>query len=446
MINSKHIIAPIFSLVLLLSGCVIGKTGLLFVTKTNAGLDVSTTPPTAELTISRVEGVVGPQFENGQTLPVMSSFKFENTGIFAPHVGSAFATGDAAVTMAGLYGDDTFGRDWNARASLLKPENEANSPTNSKLSLDNEPDPGHLLPLPELPLLNPKLKYQKNDVRPVFFGTDTAIGIKVAWSGMTGQYPDTAKFGYNRKELALVPVSMKETTAGVNTVYEMKIASLLATLDSGVKANGAANLDAMHIQYFATGNAATLLAMQKDVRAAMLARLDPNKEAYKKRFGEKLDEKTKTVAFVLLNPIYDQLRKIAGETNDVKAKALADRMDSLEPPGLKHDFEYYEYDLKIKAVQLKTPPIPLAAIAQPFPRLHQYYSDLGLSIQHLERALIAKDTDLVTFKGAPIKDISATRQEIMKLLNGFKQKREDFELMLAKNSSVLSEAVDYFYH
>lgn len=271
-----------------MSGCGIGKTGVLFVTKTNMGFEVSTQPPTAELTISRVEGVVGPQFENAKKPPVMASFKFENTGIFAPHVGSAFATGDAAVTMAGLYGDETYGQDWQSRANELKPDKASTTPTNSVLELDKQPEPGRWLPLPDwgwLNWLNPKLEFQTNDVRPVFFGTDTAFGVKVAWSGMTGQYPDTAKIGYNRKELALVPVSMKGPDQNKTTPFKMKIPSLLATLDSGVKTGGAASLDTTYIQYFATGNAATLLALQKDVRYAMLARIDPHAKDHAKEFA-----------------------------------------------------------------------------------------------------------------------------------------------------------------
>lgn len=430
-----------------ISGCGIGKTGVLFVTKTNMGFEVSTQPPTAELTISRVEGVVGPQFENAKKPPVMASFKFENTGIFAPHVGSAFATGDAAVTMAGLYGDKTYGQDWQTRANELKPDKASTTPTNSVLELDEQPEPGRWLPLPDwawLNWLNPKLEFQKNDVRPVFFGTDTAFGVKVAWSGMTGQYPDTAKIGYNRKELALVPVSMKGPDQHQTKPFKMKIPSLLATLDSSVKAGGAANLDTTYIQYFATGNAATLLAMQKDVRMAMLARLDPNKEIYKGLFGEKLDEKTKTVAFVLLNPIYAALRTLEKDKNDSVAKMLADRMDSLEPQGLKYDFKFYTYNLANKDLRDDFILVPLSG--RPFEKVHTYYTNLGLSIRQLEDSVTLTDQDLANFNGASIADKSAKRKELMKILNDLKQKRQDFEVMIYRNSTVLTDAVDHLYH
>ena len=62
----------------ILAGCGIGYNRTLFITKTNVGFEASAEPPTFELDISRLEGTVGPQFENGKKLPVMASFKFSN--------------------------------------------------------------------------------------------------------------------------------------------------------------------------------------------------------------------------------------------------------------------------------------------------------------------------------------------------------------------------------
>ena len=53
------------------AGCGIGYNRTLFITKTNVGFEASAEPPTFELDISRLEGTVGPQFENGKKLPVM---------------------------------------------------------------------------------------------------------------------------------------------------------------------------------------------------------------------------------------------------------------------------------------------------------------------------------------------------------------------------------------
>lgn len=86
----------------ILAGCGVGYNRTLFVTKTNVGFEASGEPPTLELGISRLEGTVGPQFENGKKLPVLASFKFNSDLPFSPHIGSTFATGDAATTLAAL--------------------------------------------------------------------------------------------------------------------------------------------------------------------------------------------------------------------------------------------------------------------------------------------------------------------------------------------------------
>ncbi len=88
-------------------GCV-GYDRTLFVTKTNVGLDFDSTPPTAQVSVARKEAVIEPTFENGETPPVLGSFRL-NSGfwIFAD-VSSTFSGGDAALIMATLYNDPTF--------------------------------------------------------------------------------------------------------------------------------------------------------------------------------------------------------------------------------------------------------------------------------------------------------------------------------------------------
>ena len=89
-----------------LSGCA-GQDRILFVTKTNLGLDLDSKPPTAEITIARRELAITPTFqdaignENGNenTLPLLASFGL--TGTFLnPEITSRFAGGDAAVILA----------------------------------------------------------------------------------------------------------------------------------------------------------------------------------------------------------------------------------------------------------------------------------------------------------------------------------------------------------
>ena len=240
-----------------LVGCAIGYNSVLFVTKSNVGIDVDAKPPTAEVSIARREGVVAPTFEKGQTPPVMASFRVNTKGligIFA-NVSSTFAGGDAANTMSKLYGDP-----------------DATKPEDSTLCLKQKPAPkvvGYRISFPE-----------QGEVEPFIFGTDTSLGLKLAWSGLTAQFPDTVKLGYNRKELAFAPVfgseEASETVCGkTGGKYSVKVPSFVATVDSYVNVKDPAGTSTGWLQYFATGTAATNLTLRKDVRKVMLERLDP---------------------------------------------------------------------------------------------------------------------------------------------------------------------------
>lgn len=262
----------------LFAGCA-GYNHTLFVTKSNAGLDFDAKPPTAEISIARKEAVIAPGFEGGQTPPVLASFKprvgldggFAN---FFVGVDQTFAGGDAAVAMSRLYDSKETPTDIAAYDSRL-------------------------------PLTQPP-KYRNifqrvagaGETRPFIFGTDTMLGLKVAWSGVGGQFPDTVKAGFNRKEFAWAPVTLitEPNDAGSATNYSAKMPSFLATIDSQNTAGvDRAGIEAL--QYFATGDAATLLAMQPEVRTAMIQRLDPNAGKIAARVKQKHSDADRLAAY-----------------------------------------------------------------------------------------------------------------------------------------------------
>jgi hypothetical protein len=254
---------------LLLSGCV-GYNHTLFMTKSNAGLDIDTTPPTAEINISRKEGVVAPAFEDGQTPPVMASFGSNigagaSIGRFFFGVDQTFAGGDAAVTMATLYSDPTPKPATAADEAVLKTKFDSALKL-SKIPNDNINSGGlkrFLFGLPE-----------PGETRPFIFGTDTQFGLKLGWNGIGGPYPDTLKIGFNRKEFAYAPVTLTRDSSGnPNKPHLVEMPSFLATVDNDAHGGGDASVN--WIQYFATGEAANQLARQDTVRAAMLKRADP---------------------------------------------------------------------------------------------------------------------------------------------------------------------------
>lgn len=165
------------------SGCA-GYDRVLFVTKTNVGLDIDNKPPTAEVTIARRELAITPTFQNADgnenTLPLLASFALTG-GFLNPEIISRFAGGAAAIILA------------------QGPNKQPGDP---------------FLCLTEKPEIRPLWKkiwhffsrQDKEDTRAFYFATDTSFGLKVGWDGSTGPYPDTLKLGYNRKELAFPPI------------------------------------------------------------------------------------------------------------------------------------------------------------------------------------------------------------------------------------------------
>jgi hypothetical protein len=223
-------------------------------TKSNVGIDVDSKPPTAEVSIARREVVIAPRFEGGQTPPVVGSFRTHGNPFsrFFFGVQSTFSGGDAAVALS----------------------QEPVTTENSQLCLSKKPDQriflGRDVSLPEA-----------GQVDPLFFATDTTFGLKLAWSGTTGQFPDTVRLGFSRKEFAWAPLigNDKPTCIVPGTTqpgnYAVWIPSFLAVLDNDVQVGTPDQAKTTWLQYFATGTAATNLAKRPEIRRVMMERIDP---------------------------------------------------------------------------------------------------------------------------------------------------------------------------
>lgn len=222
------------------TACGIGYNRLFFMTKTNIGLDVDSKPPTAELSIARREAVIEPDFSDGNAPPVVASYRYEGNW-FSPRIAQTFAGGRAAAILT------------------------AADPNTVK------PDAAHacLEKKPELCWLMEK----QEGVRPFFFAADTAFGLKVAWSGTTGQYPDSLKMGYNRIEFALAPVFGPESepnSPDPNCPYPLHTPSFIGSVDNAISVVDAfSGGDRSFSQVFATGVAADNLAADSNVRGAL---------------------------------------------------------------------------------------------------------------------------------------------------------------------------------
>lgn len=252
----------------LLQGCV-GHDRALFVTKTNVGVDLDTQPPTAQINIARKEAVIEPTFANGETPPVLGSFAMNSRGMFAD-VSSTFSGGDAAVTMATLYSDDTV-RVTDSEYSTLATNFD------STIELENAPTGGVFRVKKGLLGGEGDTKIELNGpqgTKPFYFATVTSIGLKATWNGATGPAPDSFKLGFNRKEFAWAPV-FGEPKPNERNKHKVKMPSFLATIDSSSGASTMSDTGVAVVQHFATGKAADRMALRKPVRMAMAKRLDP---------------------------------------------------------------------------------------------------------------------------------------------------------------------------
>jgi hypothetical protein len=242
----------------ILTGCGLGFDHTLFMTKSNIGVDIDTKPPTAEISVARRELVIAPSFEGGQIPPVLAGFNTGNRLLFGFDVSSVFAGGDAALTLSKSGKGETHG----AKLCLNQPP--IGKPHIGPISLGGD------YPLPTA-----------GEIHPFVFGTDTSFGLKVAWSGMTAQFPDTVKIGFNRKELAYAPVFGQEAPKnedGTSTVpdckYSVEMPAFLASIEVGADVSSPQSFNSKYRQSFSTGAAAIELAGDLSVKKLMLSRLD----------------------------------------------------------------------------------------------------------------------------------------------------------------------------
>ncbi|HSL05425.1 MAG TPA: hypothetical protein VK901_17995, partial [Nitrospiraceae bacterium] len=142
----------------------------------------------------------------------------------------------------------------------------------------------------------------------------------------------------------LVPISYEKDTS-TPPIHKMKMSSLLATFDTGAvespKNTGGPSLPYKHLQYFATGDAATLLALQRDVRLAMLARLDPNGELRKNQFLSSLGGAN---APLVSEIVYDVQRVLKGQPSNTRAQQLLVDLNTMAQNYVFPNIDFYKQD------------------------------------------------------------------------------------------------------
>ncbi|HEX6884494.1 MAG TPA: hypothetical protein VF530_14050 [Planctomycetota bacterium] len=221
---------------LLAGACSVGKDSLLFVTRTNVAIDLDSEPPTVDIGYKRDELVLAPVDEDGKVLPVMTT-----VGVSAKPLrfgaNHSFATGEAALLMS-RYLLENVGPEFPDSIDSNHPTAGMDGTISAKGS------------------------------KRYYFGTNTVLGLGVQWNA---EYVPTAvALGYKRKELAFVPLAEKDGRRSV--------ASLIATAHTGSEVEDARGTGAVLGQTFATGLAATYLAMHPAVRRAIGPSVVPNYE------------------------------------------------------------------------------------------------------------------------------------------------------------------------
>ena len=287
---------------LLLSGCGVGYNYAFFMSKSNIGIEADSKPPTAEVSIARREVVIEPTFEGGKMFPIISSFKARNDVV------SSFFFGVAAMSAGGKAA---------SKLSACLPEEPPKKEETAKQPTTGEPLQGEA---PGKPPEKVKKSSQQSDdtqcgkyttgeeffltvqprgetlgdvvrewqdgaeipaagkIKPFFFATDTTFGLKVAWSGTTGQFPDSLKLGFNRKEFALAPIVGRESKNGEPKGFYIKMPSFIAGIDQTTWAGWKPwNWQIGYTQFFATGEAAENLAGYGTITKQMGDMLSPQK-------------------------------------------------------------------------------------------------------------------------------------------------------------------------
>lgn len=304
-------------MVLVLFGAIVtdcsGYDRALLVTKTNVGLDIDSKPPTAEITIARRELAIQPTFPetagkqdgNGiqskeTALPLLGSFGLQGN-FFNPRIIGQFAGGDAAVYLA------------------QEPTDDNNLPVDSSLCLKSPPDTRSWFLKAWHSLIGTTLEKYQKEVRPFYFATDTAYGLKVAWSGTSGPYPDSLKLGYNRKEFASPPIFVDKGCGSDSNSWNVKLPSFYAAVDNASAVELFEEGKVNHVQFFATGKAATAYAKRASVRQVAFENMAP--------------DAAKSEAEKLNNALIEDIKKVFKP--DTKEEADKIRQDKILTEALK---------------------------------------------------------------------------------------------------------------
>lgn len=230
-------IHPASVLLLLAGACSLAACNnpdtVLFVTNTSLGINFDSKPATASVAYDRVEGFIGPRYENGGVPPAVGSLQTDGN-IFNPTIRQTYATGSAAVGVT---------------SGTVK-----------------EPTEG--------------LEGRSDQKKLMYFGTSTTFGLKVGFAATgSAPVPDSFLFGYRRKEASIIPLAERPAPPTPNRPEGTMTAvypPVLATVEVNVSSSPTdpQGVGTNSTQFFATGTAAENLSTNGRVRAAFQYRAE----------------------------------------------------------------------------------------------------------------------------------------------------------------------------
>ena len=228
--------------------------------------------------------------------------------------------------------------------------------------------------------------------RSMIFFTHTTFGVEV--SPIAASNPLGAVIGFKRAEGVINPVydgGGVATTGGAK--YRDEAYSVLAVLRGGASAGttATANGDEDDVgakisggQWFATGEAAKILARQPGIAGAISGSPDiAEAEAKIRGIAQGVPTKNQPIAIAAMKLAYTQL-KTSAAAGDAEASSLKQRLDAaaLSLSG-NMPFEQYQYAASTRKVGPMSPSPTYSDTAHKFDNVLLHGSKLIASIQHL---------------------------------------------------------------
>lgn len=300
--------------------------------------------------------------------------------------------------------------------------------------------------------------------RSLIFSTHTTLGLEIAVSPAETSSPAKILIGYKRTEgvinpvyhsKGITPAKKEETTqdsAGKKTIttengaarYRPEAYSVIAKIhgEVGAKAADTAEGTMSVAQWFATGQAAKILAGQPGIAGAVSGSSEIGEAAAREaRFAAKLEGLNEDYAFMALGIIYKALKELPKD--DTKAEEYVSKLDKIANTITSGIYRSYDFD------DTASPKVLNESIADAettgLDGLISLHAGLETSKKNLAKALDTSSFNLTT-NGATT-PVNKGHEQYKRLTEILTQQQGRFENInnKLKNDETVIEAVQYYF-